>query len=1029
MKKSLEMIRMIKLVPGLTIALLLSTAMQSVFAQTIVSGKVLDEIESPVPGVNVVIKGSTQGTVTNTEGNYTLTVGNNSDVLVYSFVGFLTQEVRVGNQSVINIQLAPDISKLDELIVVGYGTQRKRDITGAIAVVDIDEMNKSQYVNITDRLQGRVAGVTVTNTGAPGSRGDIKIRGTSFFGDNNPLYVIDGVLTDDNPNLNPADVESIQVLKDASSTAIYGSRAANGVIVITTKKGRKGPPQVSLSVNVGLQQIPKKLKVMNSAQYARIANAAHDNEGAERMEDTDNLTGIDTDWQDEVFNNEALLQDFNLSVSGGGENSLAYFNVNNTYQEGTVKGPLFDRIGIRLNTEFKFLNNKLTIGENLTVSRTRTSGEQDLQGVDFAGPPVIQSAIGMLPIISVLDDSKTSGYGFGVPGVASTFTPNPVGIRDLFKNKSESTRIMGNVFLNYKIIDGLDFRFSVGIDAQTGRAKNYWKGGQIRMTTIHRSGLTESRSQTTELFLENRLTYTKTVKKHSFSVMATYMEQEINGNFQGTEIVGGFDGDDPIFQISATTAPATAITSSGTEFTSAIRSVLGRATYNYDERYLFTFNVRRDGSSKFSEENRWGTFPSVSGGWNITNEDFFKVSFISDLKLRAGYGEVGNASIDDYQYQSLINSTATGGVNYNLGPGSVSVIGATRGDIVNRDIKWEVLKETNIGLDLTMFGGKLQIIGDYYFGNLEDLLTVVPLPETVAPGGGGDGVTLNAVSMKRSGWETAVTYRKMEGDFNFSITANAFGTNNEITQLPFGVSEFDGINSISRLGIPLGQLFILDYLGIFTSQEQINALPPGYTINGVVPQVGDANYRDTNGRDEEGNLTGQPDGRISPDDDRVIIGNPIPAVQYGLIFDGTYRNFDFQIFFQGITSRDVYNSIYSGLNNGPGENYTIDYDPYIDGAGTDPRPFISQSSPNALPSTRFMENGGYFRLKNLQIGYTIPLKQVRSLRVYVSGQNLLTSTDFNGLDPEFEGDIFSPGVDPAGYPNIRTYSVGLNLVF
>ena len=1000
---------------------LLFPGLPSAFAQRTISGKVTDENQLALPGVNVVMKGTSQGTITDIEGNYTLGVSDEDGTLVFSFVGFLSQEIPIDNQSTIDVVMANDVTSLEEVVVVGYGTQKKKDITGAVSVVDVEEMDKSQYVTLTDRLQGRVPGVSVSTSGAPGVRGDIKIRGTSFFGNNNPLYVIDGVLTDDSPNLNPNDIETVQVLKDASSTAIYGSRAANGVIVITTKQGRSGKPVINFTANVGIQQIPTRIDVADNAQWARIVNAAHDNGGLTRQTLAQNVPNINTDWQEELFNDDALLQDYNLSISGGGNNNRVYFSANHTSQEGTIEGPMFERLSTRLNTEFEPIKN-LTIGENLTISRAKNSGLQELKGVDFEGPSVIDAVHGMLPVIPVYDPTKMSGYGHGELGVATTFVPNPVGVRDMFHNESAETRILGNLFLNYQFIEGLEYQFSLGLNADFNQSKSYNRPGQVRMTTLHLSGLTESRGESQELFIENRLTYNKEFGKHTLSAMATYTEQEINGSSQETVSVGGYDTENPFWVISASTVNTS---STGEEFSSAIRSYLGRVTYKFDDRYLLTGIIRRDGSSKFAKENRWGTFPSLSGGWNITNEKFFDVELISDLKVRAGYGEVGNASIGDYQYQSGILSTASGGVNYNLGPSSESVIGATRGQIVNRDIRWETLKETNIGVDLELLDGKVAFTGDYYFGTLEDLLSGVPVPSTIGAGEGEP--TLNAVTMKRNGWEAAITYRKVTGDFQYSISANAFHTNNEVEELPFGVKEFIGINSVSRPGLSLGQLFLLDYQGIYTSQAEIDALDPDFTINGARPQVGDAKYRDTNSRDEDGNLTGEPDGQISLDDDRIIAGDPIPAVQYGFNFDGSYRNFDVTVFFQGVTSRDIFNTYYDELNTNHTSNYTADYDPWIDGEGSDPRPVIGEESGNSLPSTRFMENGAYFRLKNLQVGYTIPWERIQNIRVYLSSQNLFTLTDYRGMDPEFGGEVFSPGIDPREYPNIRTYSVGVNL--
>lgn len=985
-------------------------------AQTIITGTVTDETQEALGGVNVVVQGTGQGTISDQSGSYSISVTGQNAVLSFSFIGYVTQEVVVGSQTRINVNMQLDAEQLEEIVVVGYGTQKKSDLTGAVAVVDVDDLSKSASTNLTDRLQGRVPGVSVITSGAPGSTGSIKIRGTSFFGGNDPLFVVDGVLTDDNPNLNPYDIESVQVLKDASSSAIYGSRAANGVVVITTKKGKSGKPEVNVSAMMGLQKIPNSIELTDNYEFARISNAAHDNRGFDRMTKADSEfdPNVNTNWQEEMFNQSALIQDFNLSLSSGGEKFKAYFSLNNTFTEGTIKGSQFDRIGARVNTDFTPWK-RLTIGQNLMVSRTRNSGLPD-----FIDGNVIQSVFTNLPIISVYDPYKRNGYGYGEVGIATTYVPNPVAQQDLFKNLDYSTRILGNVYANLNIIEGLDYRVSVGINSNFNRTKSYNTGGQIRMATIHQSRLFEARGESTEVFLENRLSYARTFGKHDFSAMVTHTEQEINGAFQSTESVGGFEEPPYFWVISNSSTPTK---SEGTEYSAAIRSYLGRLTYNFDNRYLLTGIIRRDGSSKFAEENRWGTFPSVSAGWNIANESFFNVESISGLKLRAGYGVVGNSAIDDYVYQSLVRSSASGGVNYNLGPDGALVIGATRGALANRDITWETLKETNIGLDFQMFNGQLELNADYYFGDLEGLLVPVRVPYSIGPADDPE-ITINAVDMKRNGWEANITYRRVIGDFRFSISANAFHTNNEITSLPFGVDEFPGANSTSRLGLPLGQLFLVEYLGIYTSQDQIDA--DGVTINGEMPVIGDARYNDVDGRDDEGKLTGEADGNISFDDDRQLWGNPIPKMQYGFNFDASWKGFDIYVFFQGVTQRDIYNNYYAELNTRHDGNYTADFNPYIDGQGTDPRPYYGQVA-NNFASTRFVENGAYFRLKNLQIGYSIPLDKVKTLRIYLSGQNLFTITKYRGMDPEFEGGVFEPGLDPMAYPQVRTLSAGLSL--
>jgi TonB-linked SusC/RagA family outer membrane protein len=961
-----------------------------------------------------MVKGTMLGTISDAEGNYSIEVPESNITLVFSFVGYKTQEVAVENKTIIDVTMEIDIPELESVVVVGYGSQRKQDITGAVAVVNTADLSNSSYTTVTDRLQGRVPGVTVRTSGEPGSIGDVTIRGVSFFGDNNPLYVIDGIPTEDSPNINPSDIETIQVLKDASSSAIYGSRAANGVVVITTKKGQAGKPVISFDAVIGIQQFPKKMDVVNTAEFARIHNAAYDNAGYPRRNWSNDIShGVDTDWQEEVFNDAALMQDYNLGLSGGSDKIKVYFNINNTKQEGTIEGVLFNRIGARINTEFD-LSRRIKIGQNLAVSKTRQNGQQVLEAQSVLGGPgdaVINTALMMFPTIPVYDPRRLSGYGHGTIPDAEIYLYNPVGIRDMYKSEEDNTRIIGNIFTNIYIIEGLEYRLNLATDVVNGYIKRHQIGGQITTELVHLSGLEESNSQSSTFVFENRLTYNKKIGDHRFSLMASLTEQQFNFKQNGIAINGGYDGADPFFQISSTTAAPEDITTYGDELTSTIRSYLGRFTYNYADKYLLTANFRADGSSKFPEDNRWGTFPSVSAGWNISNENFFKVPFIYNLKLRVGYGEVGNASIDDYAYQSLIFSSSVGGVNYNLGYDDSSVIGAIHDGIVNDNLKWETLKETNIGIDLALFDGKFEIIGDYYFGTLEDLLVAAPIPGTTGEGEGGTTV-LNVATMERSGWELSLRYREIERDFKYDITANLFRNSNEVTQLPMG--DLPGLYSITRVGQPIGQIYTLDYLGIYRDASELNE----YTIVNQTPELGDAKYRDASG-----------DGNVSEGNDRVISGDPNPGLQYGLNINASWRNFQFSIFFQGVHGRDVFNAITYTMNTSAQTSYSGDYDPYIDGVGSDPRPTADFGSPNNIASSLFVEDASYFRLKNLRVGYKVPWDKVSSLIFFVGGQNLLTLTGYSGMDPEFESDILSPGVDWGGFPNIRIYNAGLNLSF
>ena len=1011
------------------------------YAQRQVSGTVSDENNEPLAGVNVTIKGTLQGTITDRGGAYSLTIADPDEaILVFSFIGYQKEEVEIQDRTTINFTLKPDLVQLDQIVVVGYGTQEKRSITGSVATVDVTQLNKSRSVSLTDKLQGRVAGVSVNTSGQPGSIGDIKIRGTSFFGGNNPLYVIDGILSGDSPNLNANDIESVQILKDASASAIYGNRAANGVIIVTTKKGVKGNPRINVSINSALQEITARIPLHDNYGWARIINAAHDAIGAPRQSkaDVDFDPDLNTDWQDEVYSENALMSDVNLSVSGGGDSHSVYFSLNNLYQDGTIEGPDFNRISTRLNTEFS-LGEKLTVGQHLTLGYAKTKGLPGSESVneysgDIIGP--FTAAYEMLPVIPVYDSTQISGYGIGVFNQAQTWSENPIGVMNLFTNFSENVNILGDFYLDYEILEGFNYRLSVGLSSSFNNFKRYNEAGRLRMSTDHFSGLEQQEGREYGIFLENRLSYSKSIGKHAFSVMATHTEQTDRGKNMSAVSVGGYDDEENFWQLSNSTGKVSA---GGSEYRSATISLLGRMTYNYDKKYFLTAIIRRDGSSKLAPEDRWRNYPSVSGGWDMAKENFFDVEFIRHLKFRLGYGKVGNASIDDYAYSTVIDRRATGsnywdaGVNYNLGPTSESVIGATRSEALNnRNISWEQLTETNIGLDIEAFNGKLAFNGDYYFGDMDGLLVGMPLPRSI--GTRWEAISIvNAVSMKRRGWEAALTYHKLSGDLRYAITANLSHTANEITEMAYGMTELSPDSRTSaRIGQQLGKFYLLDYMGIYT-QEDIDALPADFEVGREFPVVGDAKYRDTNGRDEEGKLTGEPDGKIILDDDRIITGNPLPMLEYGLNIDIEYKIYDLTVFIQGVTKRDVYNTYNAEMTSGiwgHWSNYPAYFDPYIDGAGTDPRPVWSDGHYNNLPSTRFLENGAYLRLKNVQLGMTLPENRIGNLRLYLSGQNLLTLTKYRGLDPEFVGgEVFTPGIDPRGYPVVRTLSFGIDLTF
>ena len=871
---------------------------------TTVSGTVNDDNGDPLPGVNILEQNTNNGVVTNFNGEYTINTSNTNATLTFSFIGFKTQEVAINGRTTINISMVVDENLLDPVIVVGYGTQKKSSITGAVAVVDVGETEKSQYTNVVDRLQGRVAGVNVSANGQPGSVGNITIRGSSFFSDNNPLYVVDGVVLNSVPVINPNDVESLQVLKDASSSSIYGSRAANGVILITTKKGKKGKLSVNVNASAGAQNIGRRIDVMNSQQWARIARATFEtdpNASGTVPNYAINVPDINTRWQDEVYKT-GMIRDISTNVSGGGDKYNVFFGINNTYQEGTIEGPKFDRVGIRLNTSFEVFNG-LKIGQNLSLNRER---KKDLP--QFFGNNIVQGVAGILPVIPVLDPTNISGYGHGDNINTLSFDVNPIGAAALFSDVTKSEIIIGNIYADYNIIDGLDYHFSYGIDNTTSNQKAINKRGQLRRQLVFNSAMLLVDGKTETSYLEHRLTYGKTIGKSTFSIMAVFNDEQDKFQFKSIdypETLAAFE--DGLFEIAAADPNARPVLDSY-KYTRVITSQLSRLTYEFDSRYFFKATVRRDSYSGFLDDNRTAIYPSVDVAWNISNESFFNVDFISNLKLRGAYGEVGNneAGANPYITSNFILQGA-GGANYNFGPGSSPFTGATRDNILgNPNLGWARLKEYNIGMDLSLFDRKLTLDANYFFGDVDDIIADVAVPQTVGANES-TSITVNSVNNRREGWDATLTYNNYDNEFKYSISANASTNSTQVTQVPQG---FTGIvsNSFTGVGMARAKLFMLDYQGLY-SADDIAGLPAGYTVFGITPLEGDAKYVDIN------------NDNIIDEDDRTVVGDVLPDIEFGLNLSASYKNFDFTAFFSGLAGRDVYNAPLNNLIRSWSHNY------------------------------------------------------------------------------------------------------------
>lgn len=852
-------------------------------------------------------------------------------------------------------------------------------------------------------LQGRAAGLTVTSTGAPGVSSSVKIRGlSSFSGQDSPLYVVDGMLVSGlGSDFNPNDIESIQVLKDAAATALYGSRGMNGVIVVTTKKGKKGPLRVDYDFYYGFQTIYKRLPLTNAAQFKEINDLAYINNGDSPL----NLrTGVDTDWQEELFKTGSISE-HNLNLSGGSENSNYFVSLNYFDQQGAIIGPEFQRYQIRVNTETK--KGRFTFGENIALRR---SNQTRVNGDPFV------DVVRMLPTIPVYDPNNESGYGYGDDN-NSTFGTNPIGAQEHISNTAVSSKVLGSAFAEYEIFPFLKYKLNLGLDYAQIRQKYYQRDGALRQNTPGAAFLDDRNSEYFNILAENTLNFNKTFRKHNISALIGYTTQKdsFTYNYSHTE---GLSGEFWV-QDNGTASPRTA----GREEVAGLRSFLGSFNYSYDNKYTLLVNFRRDGSSKFGENNQYANFPSVSASWRISEEGFMRNNNIfSNLKLRGSWGIVGNQAINNYATQSVLSYNQ----NYVLNNQVVS--GATNLQLVNPNLRWESKTTTNIGVDMGFFKNRLSLTADYYVANVEDLLLAVPIPLT--SGNTGSNPLANVGKVQNKGLELTLGYQNVVNDFSYGISANAAFLKNEIKALveEAGNLPIYGQGQVIRnaVGESVASFYVLETAGIFQNQAEIDAW-------GVQPDArpGDVKYVDNDGN-----------GVINFDD-RIVVGKALPDVEFGLNLNFGYKGFDMTAFFAGVTGNSIYNELkWLSQRYDDNANYLVG-DVYWTGEGTSnliPRPQHLDSSLNPTKnSNRYVEKGDYLRLKNLQIGYSFPEEVIsklglNKLRFYLTGQNLFTITDYSGYDPEVvgadgNGDYLNRGYDDGNFPSLRTGLLGVQIGF
>jgi TonB-dependent starch-binding outer membrane protein SusC len=1009
----------------------------AVYAQNVVSGTVKDAAGQGLPGVNVLLKGTTQGSVTAADGRFSIEAPANG-TLTFSFIGYATKEVAVNGQTNIDVILEEDITSLEEVVVVGYGTVKKSDVTGSVASVTPKKLQEVITIDVNNALQGRVAGVQViNNSGRPGAGTTVRIRGVGSMNNSDPLYVVDGFPTGDISFLAPGDIESMEVLKDASAAAIYGNRGANGVILITTKKGKEGTTTFNFNSFVGVQQPVRKLDLLNASEYAQLYMEAWSNDGVDvetalppqdyamfRYVIDNNLKG--TDWQDEVMVKSAPIQSYSLDAMGGTDKYKFRFSSTYFDQEGNIKNTNLRKFFIKLNNEFQ-LSKKFTAGVNISYLRAIVG---NYNGDQYSG--VLPTVIGASPIIPAYDRDPLWNQW----GATQLFSQSNNGARivDELKNQGwNQHKLVSNLWAEWKLLKNLSFRSNFSNDLSFDQSRNYYPQFSIRTDFLNlsserreRSQLDESRGTAFNWNWANFITYEKTLNEaHSINVM---VGQE--ANYSKWDGINATAYKVPNIQSQMFLSGAKDInsqTSSGASITTLL-SYFGRLNYSYKSKYLFTATGRYDGSSRFTKSNRWGFFPSFAVAWNVTNEAFFdNVAWLSNMKIRGGYGEVGNQSVvgpADFVTQ------VTNRQRYSFNNKPVEGQIPTR--LSNAELVWESSNMSNVGVDFGFLDDKLALTLEYFIRDTEDMIVGIPVPEYV----GAYAPNANAGTMRNKGFEFNVTYNGQAGDLKFDIGLNGSFIRNELVNLGGGQPyEAGGVSKVGNTGkvmegMPFPFFFGYQTDGIFNSQEELDAhVNADGTPLQPLASPGDVKFVDTNN-----------DGVINPGD-RVNLGNAYPDFTAGLSLGAEYKGFDLKAFFYGSFGNEAVNSLI-GFNEFPTglQNSTrnrLDRWTTENTSSDEPRMTQQNRNDNMRFSDRYVEDASFIKLRNIQVGYRLPTAiteklHLRSVRVYVSGDNLWRNTKYKGFDPEFGSLYSSPfyyGVDLANYPQARTIIGGLNVTF
>lgn len=993
-----------------------------------ITGTVTDANSEPLVGVNVLVKGTTTGAITDIDGNFSVS-GKKGSTLVFSYIGMLTQEV-VYKGTALRVVMKDDSKALEEVVVIGYQTVKKSDLTGAVAVVDTKEMKKSAAGTLVSQMQGLATGINVRSSGRAGEDASIEIRGVGSLSNNSPLWVIDGMITDPGVDFNPADAESIQILKDASAAAIYGSRAANGVIIVTTKKGTKGPMKVNVSVKETLEWSPK-FDLMNAAEYIKYNDIAYNEaikDGIATVNSTQKHSQYDTNWQDEVLKT-ALVQDYNVSLSGGGDSGSYFVSAGYYNNDGVSYGNTFDRYSFRVNTQGK--KGWFSFGENLAYSLTNTDPNQTNTYNDF---------LRMMPTIPIYDENNPGGYGYGDAAKYNTFGVNPIAREDLECRHFRQNRLNGSLWLEFKPFEFLSYKFNGGIDLYF--YENSWFRGEGNWTQNQEHRDPESqkaRDNTYNMLIEHTLNFNKDFGKHHVDAVVgtTYQHHEWEGLW-ASRLNFPMTGNGDYFTV--LNAGQSNQQNSNSISENAMISYLGRANYVYDDKYYLTATFRRDGTSRLAKENRWGNFPSFSGAWRISKEEFFDVPWINDLKIRGNWGRLGNSSIGDWDYIGTINQSIVTVFGGAIVPGSTQV------KLVNAGLVWETKETVNVGFDASFLNQRLTVSAEYYNSKTSDVLAETPI--AISTGNQGGSPWKNAASLRNKGFEFTFGWKDQISGFKYSALLNVTTMDNEVLSLGRDGSERNFIDSgqaRTEPGRSLAEFYLRKTDGIFRTQEEIDnyvtkgnhvpgpnedKVPAGtpIMIEGKRPQLGDVKYLDLND-----------DGQIT-DIDRDYCGSPWAKMQMSLVLNAEWKNFDFSMMWNGQFGNKIYNvSRWQGRLFADNSNYIRfekGEEPYQVNPNSNTPRIIYGDFRNSRDADRFLENGSYFRMKNISIGYNFKQKWltnlgVEKLRLFATGSNLITITGYSGLDPDFKGanSVWNSGTDSFAYPNTRSVMFGLDLTF